>query len=667
VKKLRLNPFRYSVYTIAFFVCLGEIVHSQTNQTCVPGWNGTILIDCESTANWSVEASTGASGTISSIPGFVGSAVQLNWNIGAGDWVQAKYTFPQPVDLSQKDIFGLSLRGSLSDLKDVDIMFADINNVFYGTHFEGINNIQTWMKNLPLPKKLFYWYFQIRPDPTPLSIDWSHINRFFVVVKPSAGVNPLIKTGQLAIDHLQADRAADWFCQQQFEILTTQDTTARNKAVRYIIDQQRATGLCISWKEEPEVKAWLYDQALALIVLTREGIWFNGIPQNESALSAKALADFITSQQKLDGHWPRMWNPDNGTEHVDDLWIGDQAWWIIALTQYARKSQDIVTLTSAQKGANWLALRINENGGLVPSTEGNVDTWWAMLSTKRFIEANKIQSYLLNKVWDSDLQYWWRGLYNDSIPDPVVAMDCATWMSEFAKSPYVQKPEMSKAALSLVRKTLVTTDNSGSRCGFDGMGPVGIWCEGTAQYIMAGGEDAQQFLTMLLSLQRSDGGMPGSPDNLGSSGFGWLSNWTGLSSTAWLYFALTESPFPKDSTTGIEPSTQLIKDFILQQNFPNPMNPSTTINFSIPEESYVTIVVYDILGNEISTVVNEIKQPGRYRILFSTDDLASDFSPKGGCASGVYFYQMRAGPSSGSSNGLTGQVFIETKKMILLR
>jgi hypothetical protein len=362
-----------------------------------------------------------------------------------------------------------------------------------------------------------------------------------------------------------------------------------------------------------------------------------------------------------------MWNPDTGTEHVDDLWVGDQAWWVMALAQYAEESQNNVALTSAQKGADWLALKINTNGGIVPSTEGNVDTWWAMISTKRFIEANKIQPYLLNKVWDSDLHYWWRGLYNNSIPDPIVAMDCATWMSEFAKSSFVDKPEMSKAALSFVRKTLVTTDNSGSRCGFDGMGPVGIWCEGTAQYIMAGGEDAQQFLTMLLSLQRSDGGMPGSPDNLVSSGFGWLSNWTGLSSTAWLYFALTESPFPKDSTTGIESSTQLVQDFVLYQNFPNPMNPSTTINYSVPQESFVTITVYDILGNEINTLVNEIKQPGRYKIFFSADDLASGFTTKVGCASGVYFYQMRAGPSLGSANGQAGQLFIETKKMILLR
>lgn len=637
------NPFAAAV--IVLLLSAGEVSHSQTIPACIPGWNGTVLIACESTTNWSVEASSGASGTISTISGFIGNAVQLNWNIGTGDWVQAKYTFPQPVDLSQKDIFGLSLRGSVSDLRDVDLMFADVNNVFYGARFEGINNIISWMKNLALPKKLFYWYFQIRPDTIPLSIDWSQINRFFVVVKRPNGVNPVNKTGQLAIDHLQADRAADWVRQQQFEVVTTQDTTSRNKAVQYIINQQRVTGLCLSWKEEPNPKAWLYDQALALIVLTREGIWLNEVPQNEAALSAKALVDFITSKQKLDGHWPRGWNPDTGAELVDDLWVGDQAWWVIALEQYAEKSQDVDASNSVQRGADWLAVRINSNGALVPSTEGNVDAWWAMIATKRFIGAEKIQTYLLDKAWDTDLLYWWRGVYNDTIPDPVVAMDCATWLSAFAKSKYVQQPDMAKAALSIVRRTLITTDSSQSICGFDGMGPVSIWCEGTAQYIVAGGEDAGQFLATLLSLQRSDGGMPGSLDSTGSSTFGWLSNWTGLSSTAWLYFALTESPFPKDSTTEVEISGALPQEFALQQNFPNPMNPSTTINYFIPEESFVTIVLYDALGSEVTHLVNEVKQTGAYQIIFPTDDLAS----------GIYFYQMRA------------KSFVATKKLVLLR
>jgi len=645
MKKSTMYTIQFAAVTIVVMLCFNKSTHSQSSPNCVPGWNGTVLIDCESTSNWSVEANNGSSGTITTITGFIGNAVQLNWNIGTGDWVQAKYTFPQPLDLSQKDIFGLSLRGSPSDLKDVDLMFADVNNVFYGAHFEGISNIQRWMKNLALPKKLFYWYFQTGPITTKLSIDWSQIDRFFVVVKRLNNVNPLSKTGQLAIDHLQTDRAADWVRQQQFDIVTNRDTTARNKAVQYIINQQQSTGLCVSWKEELEPKAWLYDQALALIVLTREGIWLNGIPQNEAALSAKALVDFITSRQKTDGHWPRAWNPVSGVQIVDDLWVGDQAWWVIAAVQYVAKSQDMITSTSVQRGADWLAVRISANGALVPSTEGNVDTWWAMIATERFVEASKIQTYLLNKVWDLDLQYWWRGLYNDSIPDPFVAMDCASWISEFAKNSYVQKPELSKAALSFVHRTLLTSDSSESRCGFDGMGPVSIWCEGTAQYIVAGGEDSQQFLDMLLTLQRLDGGMPGSLDNLGGNAFGWLSNWTGLSSTAWLYFALSESPFPNDSTTGTEMKSQPPQEIVLQQNYPNPFNSSTLIKFDIAKKEWTLLKVFDALGNEVRTLVNEEKSVGTYELTWNAANLPS----------GVYFYRLQAGS------------FVETKKMLYLK
>ena len=640
-----INRSQNVLVIILCFLCLSKITKPQPTSACVPGWNGTILIDCENNNGWSVEVSSGSSGTIISVPGFIGNAIQLNWSIGTGDWVQAKYTFSQPIDLSKKDIFGLSLKGSTSDLKNVDLMFADVNNVFYGAHFEGINNIISWMKNLTLPKKLFYWYFQIRPDTIPLSIDWSQINRFFVVVKRPPTLNPLVKTGQLTIDHLQADRAAAWERQQQFEQITYQDTTARNKAVQYILNQQRITGLCLSWKEEPSPKAWLYDQALALIVLTHEGMWFNGVPQNQPALSAQAMVNFITAKQKIDGHWPRGWNPDSGTELADDLWVGDQAWWIIALTQFAEKAGDANSLISAQNGAQWLSSRINQNGSLVPSTEGNVDAWWAFISTDLFAEANSLQSYLMNKVWDSEMRYWWRGLINDSIPDPVIAMDCATWMSEFAKSKYVQRPDMALDALRFIRRTLITTDTGESNCGFDGMGPLSIWCEGTAQYIACGGEGAEQFLAELLSLQREDGGMPGSTDSLGSNAFGWLSNWTGLSSTAWLYFALTRSPFPNDSVTAVEPSYNFPLGFKLYQNFPNPFNPNTTINYSIPRETYVTIRLYDVLGNEILTLVDEIKQAGTYQLDLQTNNLTS----------GSYFYQMKAGE------------FLMTKKLVLLR
>ena len=93
-------------------------------------------------------------------------------------------------------------------------------------------------------------------------------------------------------------------------------------------------------------------------------------------------------------------------------------------------------------------------------------------------------------------------------------------------------------------------------------------------------------------------------------------------------------------------------DYILYQNYPNPFNPSTTIRFSIPDKSTVTLKVYDMLGNEISTLVNEDKFRGIYNVTFNGDNLAS----------GVYFYQLRAvNPSTAQDS------FIQTKKMMFVK
>lgn len=216
----------------------------------------------------------------------------------------------------------------------------------------------------------------------------------------------------------------------------------------------------------------------------------------------------------------------------------------MALYAYHAKSGDDSASVSALGNAELLASKIDPVGKVVSSTEGNVDVWWAMVSASKFSDAEKIRSYLLSEdtVWDKDLQCWWRGYQ-----DPVVAMNAATWLSAFARHPLVNKPDRSKAALSFVRRTLVTLSDDGSLCGFDGMGPVSIWNEGTAQYVAAGGQDAEIFLDMLLSQQREDGSMPGSPDTWVSNPLVWLCNWSGIAPTAWLYFA-TEGrvPFPLD-------------------------------------------------------------------------------------------------------------------------
>ena len=92
--------------------------------------------------------------------------------------------------------------------------------------------------------------------------------------------------------------------------------------------------------------------------------------------------------------------------------------------------------------------------------------------------------------------------------------------------------------------------------------------------------------------------------------------------------------------------------YTLHQNYPNPFNPSTKISWQSPVRSWQTIKVFDVIGNEIATLVNEEKEAGYHSIDFNVSDLPS----------GIYFYQFNAGPSSSS-----GQVFIETKKMLLLR
>lgn len=99
-------------------------------------------------------------------------------------------------------------------------------------------------------------------------------------------------------------------------------------------------------------------------------------------------------------------------------------------------------------------------------------------------------------------------------------------------------------------------------------------------------------------------------------------------------------------TVGVqEEYIEIPESFILTQNFPNPFNPSTKIKYLIPQSSNVVIKVFDILGKEIETLVNEEKHSGTYEVTWYAGNLPS----------GVYFYQIKAGS------------FVETKKMILLR
>ena len=86
-------------------------------------------------------------------------------------------------------------------------------------------------------------------------------------------------------------------------------------------------------------------------------------------------------------------------------------------------------------------------------------------------------------------------------------------------------------------------------------------------------------------------------------------------------------------------------EFALMQNYPNPFNPSTTINYSLPTQAMVEISIFNALGENVATLVNEIKEAGNYTVEFNA----------AGYSSGIYFYQIKAND------------FVSVKKMILMK
>jgi hypothetical protein len=112
---------------------------------------------------------------------------------------------------------------------------------------------------------------------------------------------------------------------------------------------------------------------------------------------------------------------------------------------------------------------------------------------------------------------------------------------------------------------------------------------------------------------------------------------------------------PTRILTSVKSLTQLPNTFSLEQNYPNPFNPVTTIRYSLASSEHVKLLVYDILGRRVGTLVDEKQNAGVYDVSFNANPVGSGVSTKGGYASGVYFYRLEAGP------------FVQVKKMVLLK
>jgi len=111
------------------------------------------------------------------------------------------------------------------------------------------------------------------------------------------------------------------------------------------------------------------------------------------------------------------------------------------------------------------------------------------------------------------------------------------------------------------------------------------------------------------------------------------------------YSDKSDSYFTITYPVNVEGEVNLPTEFSLSQNYPNPFNPTTSLQYAISSRQFVSLKVFDVLGNEIATLVNEEKSAGEYKVEFRAERLPS----------GIYNYQLKAGS------------FIQTKKMVLLK
>ena len=122
---------------------------------------------------------------------------------------------------------------------------------------------------------------------------------------------------------------------------------------------------------------------------------------------------------------------------------------------------------------------------------------------------------------------------------------------------------------------------------------------------------------------------------------GWTSNYEGKS-----YDCMRIWGRYLESVVGIEDQlSEFVTEYNLEQCYPNPFNPSTTIQYSIKERSSVKLILYDVLGAQLMVLVNEEQEAGYYKVEFNAGNLAS----------GIYFYRIQAGD------------FVETKKMVFMK
>jgi hypothetical protein len=174
--------------------------------------------------------------------------------------------------------------------------------------------------------------------------------------------------------------------------------------------------------------------------------------------------------------------------------------------------------------------------------------------------------------------------------------------------------------------------------------PILRWSpsDGATYYVVQVSPYTSSFMTFVFDDTTSTTSQVVGPLNYGTKYFWHVS---AFNNGVWGPWSQTRQ-FTVVRTSSVEPAeNSMPAQFGLGQNYPNPFNPTTAVSFQLSAISAVTLKVFDVLGREVSTLVDEVGQPGVYKVQWDGS----------GMPSGIYFYRLQAGE------------FVETKKMILLK
>jgi hypothetical protein len=448
-----------------------------------------------------------------------------------------RHDFAFPLDIASGDLIRFLFHGTpgLTNSLEVGLVESQPGQPILGRQLQQVTQVPAWVYTT-----LSYDAFV--PWTDTITQTSGKLDALFISVVKLNGTADMGGAGAVAVDGLQYLNSMSRTIPTAYESIVVSPTRAIS-AANWIASWQQPSGLIWSWEEETPGKAWLYDQALALIVFSETDMD-----------RATALAETLADLQNADGSWYDGYYATLAATLTLNKWEGSVAWLVYALTRYVAAGGDPRYMANAISGANWLKSQQMQfsDGRVHNSTEATLDAWWAFQATGFETEADKVKRYLLEDAWRWDQQRWNRGYQ-----DPIIVLDTQTWGASFAKA--VCEPTRGLAALSFAEYTLSTTSFSGTIRGLDGAGPFSVWNEGTAQYVAAGGRGAQSYLDELRGQQRHDGAMPGSPDDF-RGGDVWLTHWHGVAPTAWLYFAETGGPF------AAPPSCRTLLPMVLNRN-----------------------------------------------------------------------------------------------------